>query len=141
MGFQRIAERDFGAIRDLFSRWVESASPMGQRAILAALAHPPILDIAENARYCLQIADRILAEVASADRASRKSEGFRVLKQGLEYALSVFVEPLPEEGFPFLKRWAQRGDPDVAAIVRSNLQKARLAKKYPARVAEALALV
>ena len=103
--------------------------------MVAALAHPPILADPEAARYSLEVSDRILAGIAALGPEARKAEEYRVLRQGLEYALSVFVAALPGEGFPFLERWAASEDPDGKRIIRSNLGKARLKKKFPAEVA------
>lgn len=103
MALQRIGERDFAQMRGILSRWMDGApSPEVRRAIVAALAHPPILREPANARYCLEVSDRILRDLLPLDRSARRTEGFRVLRQGLEYALSVFAASLPEEGFAFL---------------------------------------
>jgi hypothetical protein len=141
MAFQRIGEKDFGALSTVFSRWMEGASLLEQRAIVAALAHPPFLGERENARYSLEVSDRILRGLVELDMETRRSEPFRVLRQGLEYAISVFVAALPEEGFALLRRWAVVNDRDVKRIVKSNLGKGRLAKRYPEQVAEAMALL
>jgi hypothetical protein len=135
MAMQRIGEADMAALRAIVDAWLPAATLTGQRAIVAALAHPPILGDAETARYALAVADRIMANVQQADAAVRKSEGFRILRQALEYALSVYVAALPEEGFPRLRAWATDGDLDVQRIVHANLRKARLAKRYPSEVA------
>lgn len=140
MAFQRIAERDFGTVREIFSEWVDGASLEDRRAIVAALAHPPVLKSPENARYCLRASDRLMADLVSLPATTRKSEGFRVLRQGLEYALSVFVAALPEDGFALLERWARSSDPDARRIVKSNLGKGRL-KRYEAEVQRVLALL
>ena len=42
---------------------------------------------------------------------------FRALSKGLGYAISVFVAAAPEEGFRFLRRWAEADDIDVKKIV------------------------
>lgn len=141
MAFQRIAERDFGAVREIFSAWIGRASYLDQRAIIAALAHPPVLKRADNAAFCLQVSERILSNVLSSDQRARKTEQFRVLRQGLEYAISVFVAYLPEEGFAFLERWARQGDADVKRIVMSNAGKTRLKKCFPAEVGRLLAVL
>jgi len=112
-----------------------------QRAIVAALAHPPILLDAERTSFCLRVSDRILCAVAALGGPARRSADFRVLAKGLMYALSVFVAVAPAEGFAFLNRWAAAEDPDIRRIVRANLGKARLARRYPARVAEVLAVL
>jgi len=134
MGFQRMAEQDFDAAQRVFSVWIKSSSLVEKRAILAALAHSPLLTDPERVTFCLQITQEVLSEVQTLPKDQRKTEGFRILKQGLEYTISLFVERLPEVGFAYLKRWAEQDDPDIKRIVRSNLNKARLAKKYGSMV-------
>lgn len=140
MAFQRIAERDFGIVREVFTEWMDEASLEDRRVIAAALAHPPILKSPENARYCLRVADRLMVGLTSMPEAARKSEGFRILRQALEYTLSVFVAALPEDGFALLERWARSSDPDARRIVKSNLGKGRL-KRYEPELQRVLALL
>jgi len=141
MGFQRIAESDFEAVASILEAWVGEASLLEKRAIVATLAHPDLL--AERARVarCLAVVEIILREMLPLDPSARRTEGFRVLKKGLQFAISVFAAASPDEGFPFIARWAAVGDPTVRAILRANLQKARLAKRYPDRVAGAVRLL
>jgi hypothetical protein len=141
MAFQRLGERDFQTLKDIFSTWMERATLQEQRAVVATLAHPPMLKKPDNVMYSLTVGDKVLSNLVSLNRDARKSEGFRVLRQGLEYALSVFVAPLPTEGFAFLKRWATVDDADIKRILKSNVSKNRLTKKYPAEVEEILALL
>ena len=101
-------------------------SLMERRAVLAALAHPPLLGDAEFARYALKSADRILEEAAGVPAQQRKGEAFQVLKKALSYALSVLVAADPEEGFPLLERWAKNSDPEIRKVLVENLKKKRL---------------
>lgn len=108
---------------------------------MAALAHPPILKDKEIARFSLKISDDILNDIVSSSKASRRSEDFTVLSKGLQYALSVFVADLPEEGFDLLKKYAGFNDPDLNKIIKSNLSKSRLTKKYAPMVDEVFAVM
>ena len=101
-------------------------SLMERRAVLAALAHPPLLGDTEFARYALKSADRILEDAAGVPAQRRKGEPFRVLKKALSYALSVLVAGAPEEGFPLLERWVKSSDPDIRQVLVENLKKKRL---------------
>jgi hypothetical protein len=139
MGFQRIAEGDFAVVEEVFSDWVGSATLVERRAIVATLAHPPILSEPDHLPICFQITDKILADLLPLDHTSRRDEGFRVLKKGLMYAISVFAAHAPELGFASLRRWASTDDKDIKHIVRSNLGKARLTNRYPDQVREVLA--
>jgi hypothetical protein len=140
MGLQRVGEADPPSLRRILDDWGEGATLPEQRAIVAALAHPPILD-RPTALLALDVAARIMAGVRSLDAATRRTEEFRILSKGLEYAISVFVAAAPAEGFALLRELAEMDDRDVRRIVRSNLGKARIATPFPDRVAELLPLV
>lgn len=141
MAFQRMEEQDFDLIPPLFNERIRNASLLDMRAIIAALAHPPVLRYEPNTVFCLEISEIILNNVVKLDISQRKIEEFRVLKKGLEYALSVFVASLPTHGFAFLSKWAKANDSDINKILRSNLNKSRLTKKYTRQVEEVLNLL
>lgn len=140
MGLQRIGEADPPELRRLLEGWRDGATRLEQRALVAALAHPPILD-RSMALFALDLTRGIVAGVRSLDGTSRRSEDFRVLSKGLEYAISVFVAAAPDEGFALLRELAGMDDRDIRRIVRSNLGKARIATPYADRVAKLLPLV
>jgi hypothetical protein len=64
----------------------------------------------------------------------RRDTGFRVLRQGLGFSLSVVVAAAPEEGFALLRRLAAIHDRDLAWVLRSNLGKGRLTRDHPGEV-------
>jgi hypothetical protein len=139
LALQRIGERDFAALTSILESRLPDASFLELRAIVAALAHPPLLRSAENVRFCLAMTEGVVANVATVDSAARKSDAFAALKNGLGFAPSLFVAALPEEGFPMLERWARSGDRDLVWIVRENLKKDRLNRPFPAEVARVAA--
>lgn len=141
MGFQKIAEKNFDIIKKYFLLWYDSSNFAEKRAFMATLAHPPILKDKEVARFSLKISEDILNEVLSTGKEIRKSDEFSVLSKGLQYALSVFVVNLPVEGFDLLKRYAKINDPELKKILKSNLGKARLTKKYASEVEEVFAIM
>jgi len=141
MGLQRIAEKDFSPIKKYFSMWYKSSNYLEKRAFVATLAHPPILKDEEVVRFGLKISDDILNDILSSSKITRRSEDFTVLSKGLQYTLSVFVAYQPEEGFAFLKKWAKATDPDIKKIIKANLGKSRLTKKYGDQVNEVLAIL
>lgn len=136
MGLQSIGEDDFVLLSQLLDTWQKGANRLEQRAFVAALAHPPLLRKRENTLYCLELATRIMEGILSEDQAKENSEHFRVLSKGLEYSLSVFVASEPEEGFAMLTRFAESRDARIIKIVKSNLSKSRLSKKYASQVTE-----
>ncbi|MCL6459272.1 MAG: hypothetical protein K6T85_14820, partial [Gorillibacterium sp.] len=141
MGLQRIAEADFEPVRTYFSLWQANANDLEKRAFLATLAHPPILKDEQIARYSLEMSDDILSRIPALSKASRRAGDFAVLSKGLQYALSVFVVALPDEGFNLLKKYARLHDPDLTKIIRSNLSKSRLTKKHANRVNEVVQIL
>lgn len=141
MALQQIAEKDFNVVKNYFSMWYNNSNFLEKRAFIAALAHPPILKNEEIARFSLKISEDILNDILATNRTSRRSEDFTVLSKGLQYALSVFVAYQPEEGFDLLKRYAGLGDSDINKIIKANLGKSRLTKKYDKMVNEVFALI
>lgn len=135
MALQAIGEDDPAALREIVDRWMPAAGWLERRAIAAGLAHTPLLRDGPFALYALSIADQMVESISRAPRADRSREDFRVLRQGLGYALSVFAAALPEAGFPLLGKWAASGDPDVRWVIRENLKKKRLAEASPEQAA------
>jgi hypothetical protein len=136
MGMQRIGESGPPALRALVERWMEGATLLEQRAIVAALAHPPILGDRSTVLLSLEVSRRFALGIRSLTPAARRTEEFRVLSKGLEYALSVFVAASPSDGFALLGELVAVDDGDVQRIVWSNLGKSRLSRPYPTQVAE-----
>ncbi len=145
---QHLGEGNPAALQRILDDWLSDGdgnggpltdrSLMERRAVLAALAHPPLLGEKEFARYALKTAERILEDAAGVPAEKRKAEAFRVLKKGLSYALSVLVAELPEEGFPLMEQWARRSDTDIHRILVENLKKKRLKAVDPQRTADLL---
>ena len=133
-GLQLIGEKDPAALREIIDGWLPQSSLLEKRAIAAALAHPPLLKDGEFALYALDVARTIIASVSRLDVKSRKDEAFKILRQGLGYALSVFVVGSPGEGFAFLRKIAAVRDADMAWIIRENLKKKRLTDAFPKEV-------
>ncbi|AOY77783.1 HEAT repeat domain-containing protein [Clostridium formicaceticum] len=141
IGLQWIEEEDFRQAEFIFNKWIDDASLLERRAIIAALAHPPVLNHKDNAEFCFEITEKILKDLIKIDKKFRKTEEFRILRKGLEYAVSVFVAKLPDEGFEFMKKWAQEKDADIRKIIKSNLGKSRLTKKFDQQVKEVLGVL
>ncbi|HKG25071.1 MAG TPA: hypothetical protein VKB09_05440 [Thermomicrobiales bacterium] len=139
LALQRIGEWDFSVLIDSLEAWLPDAAYLELRAIVAALAHPPLLRSPENARSCLAVTERVVSKVIAVDDTDRTTDEFVALKKGLGFAPSLFVAALPDEGFPMLERWARSGDRDLAWIVRENLKKNRLSRTFAAEVSQVAA--
>ena len=134
MGLQLLGEKDPLALRKIVEEWLPGSSLWEKRAIAAALAHPPLLAEPEFALFSLDVAARILASVARIDAKRRRGDDFRVLRQALAYALSVYAAASPGEGFALLRKSASIRDDDIAWIVAQNLKKKRLSGRFPEEV-------
>lgn len=138
MGLQRIGERGGSELLELLRTWLHG-TPLERRAVVAALAHPPILAMPAITAEALALGETVARSIAASTADERKTEKFKVLKQGLSYALSVLVAAAPAEGFPMLDRLVATGDRELRAIIVANLGKARLSKRFPDEVARLLA--
>jgi hypothetical protein len=138
IGLQLIAEKDIGPVKSYITNWYGSSNLLEKRAFLAALAHPPILKEKETTRFSLRVSEAILEDLLKVSEDTWRTEEFATLSKGLQYCLSVFAAELPEEGFELLKKYARSKNKQVVKIIRANLGKTRLTKKYPGLVKEVL---
>jgi hypothetical protein len=131
MGLQLIGERDLPALRAIVTDWLPKASYLEMRAIAAGLAHPPILGDADFALWSVHTARTILAAITRAEAKARKTEAWKILRQGMAYSVSVLTAHSPMEGFTLMRKSAAVRDPDMAWIISENLKKKRLTGPFP----------
>jgi hypothetical protein len=139
MGLQRLLASRSGDVLQALAQWAGDGSWLELRAVAAGVAEPALLRDHGVALAALELHRTILARLAVA--SDRRSEEFKVLRQGLGYTLSVVVAALPAEGLAFMEELARTGDPDLQWIVRENFKKKRLAGRYPQQVEELQALL
>lgn len=125
MALQRWGDADMDALLDEMQRWA-AGTPLEQRAAAAALCEPRLLREAHHARLVLGVLDTITASLLAAE--DRRSEGLKILRQGLGYCWSVAVAALPTVGKPLMEEWLASADTDVRWIMRENLKKNRLVR-------------
>ncbi|MGO9310625.1 MAG: hypothetical protein ACLQDL_16585 [Spirochaetia bacterium] len=130
MALQLIGEQDLEALKSIVTDWLPGASALEMRAIAAGLAHPPILSDEDFAGFCMETARTILNAISRTDARDRKQESFKILRQGMGYALSVFVSKRPGEGFTLMRKSAAVRDADISWIIRENLKKKRLTDRF-----------
>jgi hypothetical protein len=129
MALQRWGDADIDAVLLAMVDW-SGGTPWEQRAAAAALCEPRLLTNRLHAAATLRILDAITDSLRQ--NRSRKSEAFKVLRQGLGYCWSVAVAAYPEEGKPLMEKWCADPDPDIRWIMRENLCKNRLVRMDPA---------
>jgi hypothetical protein len=132
MALQKLlSSRTRDTLKEL-ERWVAGGDLLEMRAAAAAVADPAALKDEETARQALRLHRSIMEQVLNS--TDRKSEAFRILRKALGYTVSVVLAALPEEGFEFMAQLIATQDRDVAWIVRQNLKKNRLVRKFPEAV-------
>ncbi|MDN7012590.1 hypothetical protein FGW20_05960 [Methanoculleus sp. FWC-SCC3] len=131
-GLQDLLSRQRGTTVPELEGWVEGGSWLAMRAAVAGIAEPELLDEPDLAAAALRFHRKILIRIYTAEE--RRSEAFRALRKSLGHTLSVVIAALPAPGFEYLRQLATLDDQDIRWIVRENLKKNRLEKRYPETV-------
>ena len=134
MALQTLGDADPATLRTLTTAWADDA-PLVQRAAVAGLCEPRLLQTDDAVRHTLAVLDQVTTALVALPGPRRAEPGTRALRKALGYAWSVAVAAGPEVGFPRLERWATHPDADVRWVVRENLRKARLGRADAARTA------
>lgn len=124
MALQHIGRENMPRLLADMQDWSDG-EPYVQRAAAGGLCEPDLLEERQHAVQVLAILDRITTSLAEAEH--RRSDGFRVLRQALGYCWSVAAAAAPENARPYLEKWLRSRDRDVAWVMKSNLDKARMA--------------
>jgi hypothetical protein len=118
LGLQRLAERDPMGFSEVLDGWRDEDDPLVQRARVAAVCEPSLLQDPTLAALALEVCREATAVLrASGDRAS---EGVRALRQALGSGWSVAVAADPAFGLEAFRELEADPDPDVRWIVREN---------------------
>jgi len=133
MAIQTMIEKQPRKTLQEIAKWIESGDWLAMRAVAAGVAEPPLLKDKQTAKSALELHKQIFAKMAAA--RERKSSEFKALRQGLGYSLSVIICAVPQEGFEYMHQLAETQDADIQWIVKENLKKNRLLKRFPKEVA------
>jgi hypothetical protein len=109
-------------------RWAADPDPLVQRAAVAGICEPRLLEAREGAACALVTCQVVTASLVDRPAGTRRDPDVRVLRQALGYCWSVAVAADPERGLPAFHELAASSDTDVAWIVRENGRKKRLAR-------------
>ena len=124
MALQRIGRENMLMLLAEMKQWMHGDAFV-QRAVVAGLCEPPILKNNVEVVQVLEILDHITSSLATS--TDRRSDGFRALRQALGYGWSVAAAAAPDNALPYLEKWLQSNDKDVAWVMNSNLGKSRMA--------------
>jgi hypothetical protein len=125
MGLQAYGQADPEGLLTLMAEW-SRGMVLERRSVVATLCEPSLLKARSFTARTLDLLDRITASIL--DDPDRRSEEFRVLRQGLAYGWSVAVAAHPELGKPRMARWVAENDADIRWIMKQNLGKQRLVR-------------
>ncbi|MDQ2942785.1 MAG: hypothetical protein M3R21_03845 [Candidatus Dormibacteraeota bacterium] len=124
MALQRIGRESMTHLLAEMEAWSGDV-PYTQRAAAAGLCETALLREPAHAVRVLVILDRITTSLAAS--TDRRKEDFRVLRQALGFCWSVAAAAAPENALPYFEKWSRSTDKDVAWVMQSNLDKARIA--------------
>jgi hypothetical protein len=99
-----------------------------QRAVVAGLCEPALLKNNQDTVEVLAMLDQITRALSLAAAVDRRNDGFRVLRQALGYGWSVAAAAAPKNAKPYLEKWIRAQDKDVAWVMKTNLNKSRMAE-------------
>ncbi len=128
IAFQRLLCTAPREILDHLTTLAYTGDYLQQRAAIAAIAEPGLLNTPDMVSEALNIQRTVLEHLHRAPAADRKRENFRALRKALGYTLSVVTAATPEDGFALMRMCAGWGDADVVWVLRENLKKKRLAR-------------
>lgn len=132
MGLQRLAStRADDTLREL-NGWIAEGSLLELRAVAAAVADSALLKNEVSASTALQMHEQIFQRVLAAQ--DRRSAEFRALRKGLGYTLSLVIAAMPSEGFALVSRLIDTRDRDVIWVMKQNLKKNRLIRRFPEEI-------
>jgi len=124
LALQRFGREHMDRLLAEMRSWANE-TPFVQRAAAAALCEPDLLRRPEDTVEVLMILDHITKSMGAA--TSRKDEGFQALRKALGYCWSVAAAASPSNARPYIEKWLQSTDKDIARVMKSNLGKARMA--------------
>ena len=129
VGIQDLVEHQPGTALRALEDWISPGAWLEMRAVAAGVAEPRLLGDRKVAKAALAMHQDILKRVRAAK--DRESDGFRTLRQGLAYSVSVVVAARPEEGFRWMMKLAETKDPATLWLLKENLKKGRLVSRFP----------
>ncbi len=131
-GLQRLLSKRGRETLEHFGQWIAEGTLLELRAVIAAVAEPPLLKDRSFAATALKLQQQVIQRLTMIQQ--RRSDLFRILRQALGFAISVVVSAIPDPGFEWMFQLSRSDDPDVRWILRQNLTKQRLTKNFPQQV-------
>jgi hypothetical protein len=126
-------------VADLDS-WAKEDNPLVIRAVVGAIAEPPLLKNTEQGLAALTLQKIAVDYLRNIPQSKRKTDEMQALIKALAFTLSVAIAAAPDDGFTYLESLAALTDKDIVWILQENLKKRRL-YKWPNRVEKVKSLL
>jgi hypothetical protein len=122
----------------LINQWCKSSDPMLVRNSIVALAHPSQLRRNHAQLSALKKYNDIGMKIIAKTVDSKND--VKILAKSLSFTLSVAAE-VDEDYLDEFQKWIDGNVKSWRTIIRGNLTKVRISKKYPARIKTLLRLL
>lgn len=123
MALQRWGQIDMPGLINEMADWCRG-SMLEQRAAMAALCEPSLLQEPQQIERVLELLDQVTQTLSKAK--NRQEKEVKILRKGLGYCWSVAVAAFPIRGQKAMEKWFDSADRDIKWVMRENLKKKRL---------------
>ena len=125
LGLQLLGDKSLAALRGVAREWINTDSPLVQRAVVAAVCEPRLLRTTESAALAIDACRIATDSIAGMSGEQSKTSEARVLRQTLGYCWSVAIVADPVNGLAVFTA-LDTSNADIAWIVKENWRKKRL---------------
>ena len=124
LALQRFGRENMERLLAEMRSWAQD-TPLIQRVAATALCEPDLLQRPEDTVEVLMILDDITKSLGAATH--RRTEDFQALRKALRYCWSVVAAGSPQNARPYIEKWLQSTDKDIAWVMKGSVGKAGLA--------------
>jgi len=128
MALQTIGQKDMDRVLNYAHSWIKGTL-LEQRAVIAGLCEPDLLDDADVIKQVFELLDWATASIIAYD--DERDDDYDTLQKALSYCWSVAFAANPEKGKAKIERWIKENHPIINRIMRENLSKDRLKRIDP----------
>ena len=125
LGLQLLGDKSLAALWDVAKEWINTDSPLVQRAVVAAVCEPRLLRTTEGASLAIDACRIATDSIAGMSEDQSRTPEVRVLRQTLGYCWSVAIVADPTNGLAVFTA-LDTSNADIAWIVKENWRKKRL---------------
>lgn len=129
MALNRLAQQDPKTVLATVESWA-IGSPLEQRAAIATLTTPALIQDDARAKRALDALDTVTENLHEAK--THDDEGLIALRETLGIAWAPAIAAHPKQGKPLFETWLPIQDPNIRWVIKNNLQQPILQDAEPA---------